>query len=163
MPSYHKAVTTYLSADDYELLRQHMRKTDLSASKLLAGLLRSGTVTVELPPQPEPLTNQEAIRLLSKMSSNLNQIARRMNAARMDPQAAITAHEFSILNKAMTLFAAHFRGLINTAEVCEGLGIVQWMERDRAISAAAAKAEGVDTTQEGHPAAMSSGPEGSHR
>lgn len=138
MPSALKHVQAYLNATDYALLRAHMKKTDLSASKLIAKMIRTSTVVVEMPPAPEPLENQKAIVLLGKMSNNLNQIARRMNAAKLDPKSMITKQEFNLLDRAMTLLIAHWRGVINTNEVCEGFGITQWLARDAEVSAAKA-------------------------
>lgn len=58
-------------------------------------------------PPPPPTINTESARLLSKMSTNLNQIARRWNEF---PLEGITRKEIDDLNSALAYIAAQLLG-----------------------------------------------------
>jgi hypothetical protein len=80
-----------------------------------------------------PKIEKEAYYLIGKLSTNVNQIARRMHQDR-SPNGDIARSEFDFIDKALTRFACYLLGIQNLPEVTRGLGITKWMSMDQEVT-----------------------------
>ena len=88
---------------------------------------------VATPPRP-PVINMPVVALTE---DRLNaELAVRLFCLVPNPAAIMTKQEFTVINKAMTLVIAYLRGIQNPKEVCENLGITEWMRRDQEVTGA---------------------------
>jgi len=130
------AVSVYLTDPDLALLSDIRMRMNAhhppSKSAVLAQLLRHGQIHVEAPPPPPDAPTAEALRLLIKLSVNLNQIARRLNtqwrSGTPTEQIGMTRGEFTLMDRGLIVLIAYLRGM-EPAKVWAGLGLSAWMAK----------------------------------